>query len=509
MSLRLAAAHSGHALRLAAARSGHARLIPIVLGLLLAASPVPAQEAPRAQQPTDFTGVQLKNRAPVSNEILKVKFARPAESRLKNGMELMVLEEHRSPTIQVQISVPASNLNDPEGSALSAATTTLMRLGTNTRDARAIAETLASLGASISFNIGDRWATVSFSTLTENLDAVMALAADMLFNPSFPQDELDKWKNQQLSQLQQIRSLPDFLSTERIAKAMYPNDRRSFVMPTVESVKGLTREMIVAHYQRVFRPEGGRITVLGDTRVRDITPKLEAMLANWKGPGTKPPELPLPGPLKGRTIMLVDRPNSVQTAFYLGNRAFDRRSPDYIPAQVLNRVLGGGPASRLFRNIREAKGYTYGISSSFGASHYMNIFTLQTSVRTEVTGDALREMLKEFETIRNTPVPREELENAKRALVASFALSTENQATALSNATTIKDYGFPADYWDTYPEKIAAVTAADVQRVAQKYIPLDDLVIVAVGDGAKIRSVLAEFGPVEEWDSEGRRRPAK
>ena len=480
-----------------------------MLSVMVASASLPAQEAPRAQQPTDFTGVQLKNRAPVSNEILKVKFPRPSENRLKNGMELLVLEEHRSPTIQVQIAVPASNLNDPADSSISAATTNLMRLGTKTRDARAIAETLASLGASINFVILDRWAVVVFSTLTENLDAVMALAADMLFNPSFPQDELDKWKNQQLSQLQQIRSLPDFLSTERIAKAMYPDDRRSFVMPSVESVKGLTRDMLLAHYQRIFRPEGGRITVLGDTRVRDITPKLEAMLADWKGAGTKPPELPLPGPLKGRTVILVDRPNSVQTAFYLGNRAFDRRSPDYIPAQVLNRVLGGGPASRLFRNIREAKGYTYGISSNFAASHYMNMFTLQTSVRTEVTGDALREMLKEFADIRTRPVPADELENAKRALVASFALSTENQATALSNATTIKDYGFPADYWDTYPEKIAAVTAADVQRVAQKYVPLDDLVIVAVGDGAKIRSVLAEFGTIEEWDSEGRRRPAK
>jgi zinc protease len=140
----------------------------------------------------------------------------------------------------------------------------------------------------------------------------------------------------------------------------------------------------------------------------------------------------------------------------------------------------------------------------------MNMFTLQTSVRTEVTGDALREMLKEFADIRTRAVPADELENAKRALVASFALSTENQATALSNATTLREYPcLPADYWDTYPEKIAAVTAEDVQRVAQKYVPLDDLVIVAVGDAAKIRSVLAEFGPIEEWDSEGRRRHTK
>jgi predicted Zn-dependent peptidase len=483
---------------------------PLAWIMRLAEPALHAQDAPRAQQPTDFTGVQLKNRAPISNEVLKVKFPKPAESRLKNGMELMVLEEHRSPTIQVQIAIPASNLNDPEGTAISAATGSLMRLGTKTRDARAIAEALASLGAGVSFSIGDRYAYATFSTLTENLDAVMALMSDMLFNPSFPQDELDKWKNQQLSQLQQVRSIPDFLSTERFAKAMYPDDRRSFVLPTVEGVKGLTRDALVAHYQRIYRPEGGRITVLGDIRARDITPKLEAMLAEWKGVGMKPPVLTVPGLIKGRTVILVDRPNSVQTAFYLGNRAFDRCSPDYIPAQVMNRVLGGGPASRLFRNIREAKGYTYGISSGFAASQYMNLFSLQTSVRTEVTGDALREMLKEFADIRNRLVPGDELENAKRALVASFALSTENQSTALSNATTIKEYPcLSADYWDTYPEKIAAVTAADVQRVAQKYVPLDDLVIVAVGDGTKIRSALAEFGTIQEWDSEGRRLASK
>jgi zinc protease len=479
--------------------------LAILTSLMLASSLLIAQESPRSQQPTDFTGVQLKNKTPISNEILKVKFPRPIESRLKNGMELLVLEEHRSPTIQVEIAVPASSLNDPEGVPISSATTALMRLGTKTRDAKTIAESLAALGGTIFFGVGDRYATVRFSTLTENLDAVLALASDLLFNPTFPQDELDKWKNQQLSQLQLVRSQPDFLATERFAEAMYPGDRRSFVLPSADGVRKLTREMLVAYYQQTYRPEGGRITVLGDISAKEIAPKLEALLADWKGAGSKPPDLPLPGATKGRRIVLVHRPNSVQTAFYVGNHAIDRLSPDYIPVQVLNRVLGGGPASRLFRNIREAKGYTYGISSGFSASRYFNHFSSQTSVRTEVTGDALRELLKEFATIRNQPVPADELENAKRALVASFALSTENQATALSNATQIKEYGFPADYWDTYPEKIAAVTAADVQRVAQKYVPLDDLVIVAVGDATKIRSVLAEFGPVEEWDSEGKR----
>jgi zinc protease len=204
-------------------------------------------------------------------------------------------------------------------------------------------------------------------------------------------------------------------------------------------------------------------------------------------------------------VILVNRPGSVQTAFYIGNHAIDRLSPDYIPVQVLNRVLGGGPASRLFRNIREDKGYTYGISSGFAATRFYNHFASQTSVRTEVTADALREILKEFADIRTRPVPADELQNAKRALVASFALSTEGLGTALSNATQIKEYGLPADYWDTYPEKIAAVTVADVQRVAQKYIPLDDIVIIAVGDAARIKAMLADFGTIEEWDADGKR----
>jgi zinc protease len=473
----------------------------LVLGSLL------AQDAPRASQATDFKGVELKNKAPVSNDILKVKFRRPAESKLKNGMDLMVLEDHRSPTIQIQISMPASNMNDPEGVPISGATTALMRLGTKTRNAKQIAETSAGLGTSIGFGIGDRNAIVSFSTLTENLDAVLELASDMLFNPTFPQDELDKFKNQQLAQLQQIRALPDFLATERFAHAMYPDDRRSLVFPSAEGINKITRDMVVEHYNRIFRPEGGRVTVLGDTNARQIAPKLEKFLGTWKGAAPKPPDMAMPGPGKSRKIILVNRADSVQTAFYMGEHAIDRLSPDYIPVQVLNRVLGGGPASRLFRNIREEKGYTYGISSGFSASRYMNHFATQTSVRTDVTGDALAEILKEFADIRDRQVPADELEGAKRALVASFALSTENPGVAMSNATMIKEYGFPADYWDTYPEKIAAVTAEDVQRVARKYIPLDNIQIIAVGDASKIRPMLEKFGPIEEWDADGKQLP--
>jgi predicted Zn-dependent peptidase len=164
---------------------------------------------------------------------------------------------------------------------------------------------------------------------------------------------------------------------------------------------------------------------------------------------------------------------------------------------VMNQGLGSGTAARLFRIIREEKGYTYGVSSSFSATRYLQHFSAAMSVRTEVTEPALTDLLTEFREIRDVPVPKDELEGAKRTLVASFALALENPANVLSRWLQQRDFGLLEDYWDTYPEKVAAITAADVQRVARKYVPYDNVQIVAVGDGARIRELLKKLGPVQ------------
>ncbi len=197
-------------------------------------------------------------------------------------------------------------------------------------------------------------------------------------------------------------------------------------------------------------------------------------------------------------MYLVSRPGSVQTDLVLANRAIDRTSPDYLACLVMNQVLGSGPAARLFRIIREEKGYTYGVSSSFTATRYLQHFSSSMLVRTEVTEPALTDLLKEFKEIRDVPVPKEELEGAKRTLVASFALGLENPAGVLQRWMQQREFSLPADYWDTYTTKIAAVTAEDVARVAKKYVPYDNVQIIAVGDGARIRELLKKFGPVEE-----------
>ena len=201
---------------------------------------------------------------------------------------------------------------------------------------------------------------------------------------------------------------------------------------------------------------------------------------------------------------MIDRPGSVQTSIALGSLTVERTSADYFPLLVMNQVFGAGPASRLFRNLREDKGYTYGAYSGFSTSKYPGVLIASAQVRTEVTEGAMKEFIYEINRIRDERLAADELENGKRALTGSFALSLEQPTTLLQNIVTQTLYGLPANYWDTYPQRIAAVTAEDVQRVARKYLDPANLQIVAVGDASKTRESLAKYGAVESFDAEGK-----
>ena len=468
---------------------------PILLSFAIAALAVAQAPAP----PQPMAGLTRLNRLPVSKEVLKVKLPRAVEQKLSNGIKLLVVESHRVPTIQLQISIPTGNIRDPEGlNGLADATAALIRLGTKTRSSKEIAETLAELGATVSFFPGLDSGTITLNSLTENFDTALALLADILLNPSFPEDELDKWKTRQRAGIEQAKASPGSLANEQMMKLLYPADFRRHPRPTNASLDKITREKVIEHYKAYYVPSGEWAGVAGDITPREAVAKLNKALGGWKGGPVKRAEATFPGPISEKKVYLIPRPASVQTYLVVTNLAIDRLNPDYIPVQVMNRVLGNGPSSRLFRNIREAKGYTYGIGSGFAASRATNYFSATTSVRTEVTEPALAELLKEFRDIRDIAVPADELADAKSAIVANFVLGLESPASVLARWIEQREYGLPEDYWDTYAQKVEAITAADVQRVAKKYVPVDNAQIIAVGDAAKISELLKKFGPVEE-----------
>jgi zinc protease len=421
------------------------------------------------------------------------------ERQLSNGIKLLVVESHRVPTITLRISIPSGDFRDPAGlTGLSDATAAVIRLGTKTRTSKEIAETLAELGASVNFGSSQDSGSIFVSSLTENFDAALAILADILLNPVFPQDELDKWKTRIRSQIEQMKANPGSLAMERLFQVLYPNDLRQHTRPTLDALDKITRDMVIEHYKTYYVPSGEWAGIAGDITPRDAVAKLDKALGAWKGGPVKHVTMPLPSPIAEKKVILIPRPNSVQTYLVVANLAIDRMSPDYVECQVMNRVLGSGPASRLFRNIREEKGYTYGIGSSFAASRTLNYFSASTSVRTEVTEPALAEILKEFQAIRDTPVPADELAAAKSAIVAGFVLGLESSAGVLSRWMEQRESGLPEDYWDAYLQKVQTVTAADVQRVAKKYVPLGNAQIIAVGEAPKIAELLKKFGPVEE-----------
>jgi zinc protease len=461
-----------------------------------------------AQQPQTTKGAVVKGKAPVSKEVLKVKLPRAEEATLKNGMQVVLLRSDKVPTFNMQMVVLSGGLSDPaDYHGLASFTASLLREGTKTRASKDIAEQADALGATLTANSGfsSMTSTVNTAGLVENFDKTLELFADVVRNPTFPQAEVDRYKNRTLAQLQLQRSIPQFLASEQFSRAIYgANHPASIVAPPAESLKKLNGKDLAEFHAKYYRPNNAILAVVGDVTMKEIMPKLEQAFGDWaKGdvPATTIPPAPSQGEAR---IYLIDRPGSVQTVLQLGTLGIERTSADYFAVLLADRVLGGGPSGRLFMNLREDKGYTYGAYSGFGGSKFRGTWISSSEVRTDVTEGAMKEFMYELKRMRDEKVGAEELENAKRAIVGSFALSLEQPQSLLQNIITQKLYNLPADYWDTYPQKVAAITADDVQRVAQKYIDLGHLQVVAVGDASKARDVLAKYGKVEVFDAEGK-----
>jgi len=305
----------------------------------------------------------------------------------------------------------------------------------------------------------------------------------------------------------QQRTRPGFLANQMMSRALYGTYPAAVVSATPESLDSLTPAMLADWHDQHYAPQNTILAISGDVHADTLIPKLRQWLAKWPKSKATVRFSPGPPPAAKEKIFLIDRPGSVQTTLLMGNLAIDRTSPDYPALVVMNEVLGAGSASRLFLNLREEKGYTYGVYSNLIARKYAGPWTAGGDLRTEVTDGAMTEFLRELNRIRDEKVPEEELDAARRSVVARFALSLESPQQLIGYAITRRAYKFPADYWDKYPAQIAAIQADDVQRVARKYVDPATMQVVAVGDAGKIKAVLEKYGAVEIVDASGKSAP--
>ena len=435
------------------------------------------------------------------------KLSLPAieKTRLSNGLEVWMVPHNELPIVAMNLVLKTGRANERDDrTGVAAMTTTLLDDGTKTRSAVEISNALQSIGVNIGAGSGWDSTTVSMQTLTKNLDQALDIYADVIQNPTFPASEVDSLKQRQIIGLRQQKANPNAISNVVYNKVLYgthPYGRDN----TEATLKAITRDDLVQYYESTFRPNNGVLVVVGNYDKATMKSKLESAFANWKPGDVSPRALPAPGALDKTGIYIVDRPNSAQSVVSIGHVGIDRMNPDYFPVVVMNTILGGGITSRISMNLREDKGYTYGAGSGFGVLRGAGPFSAGGDMQTAVTKESVWELMKELNGIRGAiPITQKELDYNKQSLIRRYPGGFETVGAISNQLSNLVTYGLPDSYFNDYIAKVNAVTLADVNRVAQKYLDPSKMAIVIVGDRKVIEPGLKELGyPITIMDTDG------
>ena len=418
----------------------------------------------------------------------------PIERRvLPNGMTLLVVEQHELPLADFLLVVGSGNEADPTPrGGLASQTALLLREGTSTRTSPQIADQLSFLGASLSTGSGWDMSQVGLHTPTAQLDSALALFADVVMRPSFPQKEVERLKKQRLTELLQAKDRPRDIADRVFASVLYGNVHPygHTATGTEESTRSITRADVKGFYDAYYRPNNATLIVVGDLTPDDVERRARALFGGWNRrpvPDTRYPQLASSS--AAPTIYLVDKPGAPQSSIRIGNIGVPRSTSDYFALQVMNTILGGSFTSRLNQNLREKKGYTYGAGSGFSMRRQAGPFSARAEVTGTKTDSSLVEFLRELHSIRDT-VSSTELTRAKRYLQLGLPSDFETTTDIAFQLVPVVVYALPADYYSNYVQQIENITQADVQRVARQYVDPSKMSIVVVGDRASIESGL-------------------
>lgn len=457
--------------------------------------------------PSDVDRSKLPDQGPAP----EIKFPGLQRAQLKNGLKVILAERHSIPVVNFNLVVDAGYAADqfalPGTSKL---TMDMIDEGTKKRTALQISEELALLGASLGSGSDLDVSYVSLSALKNKLDESLNIFADVILNPSFPEEDFNRLKAQTIAAIQREKVTPTSMALRVFPRILF-GENHAYGNPmtgsgTEESVKKITREDLIKFHQTWFKPNNSTLVIVGDITLDEILPKLEELFDGWK-PGTVPVKNISEVSHKEKSVVyILDRPGSIQSLIFAGHIAPPSNDPDDIAIEMMNTIFGGAFTSRINMNLREDKHWSYGASSFLMGARGQRPFVVYASVQTDKTKESMIEIKKELEQIKTIKPPTEdELNKNKQNEILALPGSWETMRAVLSSIVSIVKYNLPDDYYQKYPQKLQQLNLDDIKRATNKVIQPDKLVWVVVGDRSKIEKSIRElnFGEIYFVDSDG------
>ncbi len=475
-------------------------------------------EAPKAAvaKPTS-TNEKKKDEALIAEQ--KAKLPKPGpnpsfslppieKTKLSNGLDVWIVRQTELPIVSMNLVLASGGtLDSDEKSGVASFTANMLNQGTKTRSADEIANQLQSIGAFVNASADWDSTDISMQSLTKNLDKALDIYADVILNPSFPKAEFETNKRRALVGLLQRKSNPSDVASVVYGKVLYGDQAYGRQLSGDEkSVKAMSRDDLAEFYAANYKPNGATLIVVGDVDGKALKPKLEKAFAGWKS-GEVLAHTVEKFEMKAKPgIYFVDKPGAAQSSVWIGQVGVERNNPDYYALQVMNSILGGGGSARLFMNLREDKGYTYGAYSRFSYRRGAGPFSASAEIQTGSTKEGVMEFIKELNGIRGEiPVSKDELETNKQNIIRRFPAGFETVGQISNQLENLVVYGLPDTYFNDFISKVNAVTVADVNRVAKKYLEPSKMAIVIVGDRKVVEPGLRELGyGITILDTEGK-----
>jgi zinc protease len=472
----------------------------------LGQQPPPASTAPAASDAAAQKngtgvvppGVKLAQEMPAAGAPRPFHFPAAAMKTLPNGLRVFVITDHSEPAVAAQLVIlSAGSIRDPNGlPGVAEMTANMLTQGTGKRSAQQIAEAIDFVGGSLTASAGKDSTTVGLSVVKKDLQTGFDLMSDVVLHPAFQPEELERQRQQLLSGLTVQYSNPEFLASVAFSRVIYGSSPYGWPGEgTPDTVAKLTPDELAKFHSVNYAPNQSLLALAGDITPEEAFAVAAKYFGAWPKLDVASFAPPAPEAAAGMHIWLIDKPDAVQTQIRVGKLGIRRGDPDYIPVTVMNRIFGGGYNSRLNTEVRVKKGLTYGANSSFAPHRFAGAFAVDTYTRTPATVEATKLVVDLITQMSTGDVTPQEMDFARDYLAGVYPIQSETAEQVAGRVLTVAAYDLPADYNTTYPDEIRAVTSAQVQDMARRYLTTKDLDLVLAGNVSAFRDDLKKAFP--------------